>query len=150
MKFREVGQRNELNKRRANLNSLKEQAYQQKQADNDTEAMQFPGLQQSWGSWEFGKSVTSWRAQDTKCQSATRSPRHDLNSYTASPFLETPWDLLGQLKVNLLQLFSGTSRDGSCDSFPEMCPRMRTEILLHLSFLSINKKAASTNFCRAA
>lgn len=50
MKFREVGQRNELNKRRANLNSLKEQAYQQKQADNDTEAMQFPGLQQSWGS----------------------------------------------------------------------------------------------------
>lgn len=46
MKFRAAGQKKELNKRRANLNSLKEQAYQQqKQADNGTEVRRsFPGL----------------------------------------------------------------------------------------------------------
>lgn len=46
MRFRAAGQKKKLNKRRANLNSVKEQAFQQqKQSDNGTEAMQsFPGL----------------------------------------------------------------------------------------------------------
>lgn len=46
MRFRAAGQKKKLNKRRANLNSVKEQAFQQqKQADNGTEAMQsFPGV----------------------------------------------------------------------------------------------------------
>lgn len=45
MRFRAAGQKRELNKRRANFNSVKEQALQQKQADNSMEATQrFPGL----------------------------------------------------------------------------------------------------------
>lgn len=46
MRFRAAGQKRELNNRRANLNSVKEQTFQQqKQADNGAEAMQsFPGL----------------------------------------------------------------------------------------------------------
>lgn len=48
MRFRAAEQRNELNKRRANLNSVKEQAIQQqKEADNGTlTVLSFPGL---WG-----------------------------------------------------------------------------------------------------
>lgn len=46
MRFRAAGQKKELNKRRPNLSSVKEQGIQQqKKADNGNVAMQtFPGL----------------------------------------------------------------------------------------------------------